>query len=66
MGTRIAEIDGFRGTHELLVSRIWVGRVGASAQFTIGDEFCTIDKYQAIELARKILDKFGDSEGISD
>lgn len=58
MGDRIFESEGFRGTHEILVSKIWAGRVGSAVQFTIGDEYCTIDKYKAIELAKAILNEY--------
>lgn len=58
MSTRIFEENGFRGTHEILVSRIWAGRIGSAMQFTIGDEFCVIDRYKAIELARAILEEY--------
>lgn len=58
LSTRIAEIDGFRGTHGISVTRFFAGRIGSSVQFTIGNEYCSIDKYQAVELARKLLKAF--------
>lgn len=59
MSTRIAEYDGFRGTHSISVTRFFAGRIGSSVQFTIGNEYCSIDKYQAVELAKKLLEAFG-------
>lgn len=59
MSTRIAEYDGFRGTYGISVTRFFSGRIGPSVQFTIGNEYCSIDKYQAVELAKKLLEAFG-------
>ena len=58
MGDRIFAEKGFRGTHEILISKIWAGRIGSAMQFTIGNEYCTIDRYKAVELARAILNEY--------
>ena len=59
MSTRIAEYDGFRGTHSISATRFYAGhQIGGALQLTIGQEYCSIDKYQAIELAEKLLKAF--------